>query len=289
MNKKLSYGIVGILCALYFFLSMFFYSFYSNTLDNTIQQEITNTNNIQEIVHLIHTQDSLLYQSLVSKELLISKKEENQESNLLFSNPLTQLLSLQEKKVFSSQSLTSTIDDYYQLESLRNEIISLYKQKLISDDGSVDDDISKKIRQYNLQTKKIVEELQKQNQEYLLKNTQSISELKNNYLLSQLVLFAIFIVTLFFIFFSFQIISFSKSFGKNTDKEETTQIFDKTEQEILEFIQNQISKGNFPTINEIKKTLKLSHPTILSKLNHLEEIKKISITKKGRNKHVFLR
>ena len=59
-------------------------------------------------------------------------------------------------------------------------------------------------------------------------------------------------------------------------------------QKIVSFIKKEVAQGNFTTIKELKAHIKISHPTLIIKLNELQKENVISIKKKGRNKHLFL-
>ena len=73
------------------------------------------------------------------------------------------------------------------------------------------------------------------------------------------------------------------------DKQEENIILDSNSRKIINYIRNEMAQGNFPTIKELKFYLKISHPTLLLKLNELEKKEMISIKKKGRNKHLLLK
>ena len=80
-----------------------------------------------------------------------------------------------------------------------------------------------------------------------------------------------------------------KEFIKINEKNNEEIILDKDMREIVSFVKKEVGLGNFPTIKELKLHLKISHPTLLVKLEELQNNNIISLRKKGRNKHIFLK
>ena len=58
--------------------------------------------------------------------------------------------------------------------------------------------------------------------------------------------------------------------------------------EIITFIKDKSAQHQKVTISDLKKHLKVTHPTILSRLNQLSEKGLISLEKEGRKKYLYL-
>ena len=253
---------------LYFFLMIFFYLDYSSSLNQYHTQSYESLNSLQNLIHKLHNEDSRLYRTLASYEMIQSSSSNSTDTII------NQLLNLENSNQFSQNKLASTIDEYYTLQIIREEIVSLNRLNSINYSSQREETINRLIESYESQTSVIINQIQDEIEVNKQENQNTINSLKQEFLLKELLLFVIFILTY-------------TPFILNVQKQKNP--YDKQTQTILKFIKSEIEKGNFPTIKELKYHTKLSHPTILNKLNTLEKEQIIAIKKQGRNKHIFLR
>ena len=260
---------IGLLTLVYIFLIGYFYFDYSNSLDEFNSNSYESLDSLQNIIHKIHNEDSLLYKTLLSKDT-----SNNDEGSCYISNSnqtcnvINELLKLRDKQTFSSIKLASTISEYYSLEKTRERIIDLHRLNLLDTGVNYDDEISSLLKEYENQINLILIEI---NQEIENNN-------KNNILAKDMLLFKFLLMEFFsFIFFVIAIViivflsdthkMFKRQKNSIEDKQEENIILDSNSRKIINYIRNEMAQGNFPTIKELKFYLKISHPTLLLKLN----------------------
>jgi uncharacterized membrane protein len=291
MEKKYKFLLViGTLTISYIFMLAYFYIDYSNSLKEVNTDTYESFNTLQNVIHKVHNEDSILYKTLLSKEILNTNTlkgrfqtfHTNQSTDVI-----GDLLDLKENKYFSSQSLASTIDEYYSLENLRSRIIELHKQNLLNSNVNYDKEISNLLEEYETQTSIILIDMNKE-----IELSKENSLLKQENLLSNFI--KIEFISLIYYIFSIIIILYFFKFheefkSKEEEKVEDRQILDEDMRRIISYIKKEVGQGHFPTIKELKFYLKISHPTLIIKLNKLEKSNMIAIKKEGRNKHLFLK
>jgi hypothetical protein len=203
------------------------------------------------------------------------------------SNVVSDLLGLKNNNLFSSETLANTIDEYYNLETLRERIIELKKLNEISNNREYNSQISELVSQYEEQIGILLLDINLEIELNRQKNLDFINKLKKDYIIKQFISTLIFIISLLIIVYLLEGYKEFMPQSKKVKKEEKL-ILDSDMQKIVSFIKKEIAQGNFPTINELKAHIKISHPTLIIKLNELQKENLISIKKKGRNKHLFL-
>lgn len=280
---------LGFLVIIYFLTMLFFYFSYSNSINIYNSQTYNGFNTLQNVIHKVHYEDSQLYKTLLSKEILTSKNTQtNFYSTTNHSNGvISDLLDLKGNNIFSSQRIASTIDEYYSLEKLRERIIELHRLNLLNKDNEYDSQILKLINEYENQIDIILIDINKEIEFNKQSNLDLINKLKTNFLIKSITLFIIFLLSLITLFIVSD--SYKEFLSKEDGEKEETQILDEDMRRIVSYIKKEVAQGNFPTIKELKFYLKISHPTLIIKLNKLEKSNLIAIKKEGRNKHLFLK
>lgn len=290
-NKSKLFILAGILTLIYLITSIYFYYDYSNSIDSYNTKIYDNYNNLQYLVIKLHDQDSQLYKSLISKEinnLEISDylcSQVNSSSSIL-----DELFKLNKNNQISSDVFSSTVQSYYSLENLRNRITQIYASDLETNQEN-SPELTLLIKEYEIEITKSMEQINKEIELNKEQNLLFNSDLKKNFIFKNFILFIIYILSLI------SVLYFSTKYTKDisniiTEKNiliSSENILDQDMQKILSYLEKEIKTGNFPTIKELKLHLKLSHPTILIKLNELEKRGLISIKKNGRNKHIFFK
>jgi len=290
MNKKFKVILViSVLTLCYIFMLSYFHIEHSNSLKEFNKESYESFNTLQNVIHKIHNEDSLLYKTLLSKEILNSNKE-NSKNKYSYanhsSNIISKLLDLKENNEFSSQKLASRIDEYYSLENLRNKIIELHKQSMINTNKNYNNEISIFLSEYESQMSIILTDM---NEEITLSKESSLlkqEEILLDFLHKELISLTYYVFSIILILYFF---NFHKEFQRNKEEKENTQILDEDMRKIITYVKKEVKQGNFPTIKELKFYLKISHPTLLLKLTKLEKDNLISIKKEGRNKYVFIK
>lgn len=260
---------IAFMIITYIFLMTYFYVDYSNSLSNYNEQSFESLNSLQNLIHKLHNEDSRLYKTLASYEI---QSQATNTTNTI----ITQLLNLENSNQFSQNKLASTIDEYYTLQTIREDIVELNRLNSINYSTQRENQINTLIQRYEIQTITIINQVQEEIETNKKENLKTIDNLKQEFLLKELILLGIFLIT--------TLPTLLKKRNKNKSTIET-----KEDKNIINYIKSEIESGNFPTIKEIKQHTKLSHPTLLQKLKELEKKGFIAIKKQGRNKHIFLR
>ncbi|NQZ85180.1 MAG: hypothetical protein HRU03_05680 [Nanoarchaeales archaeon] len=279
-NKK--YLIIGYCISLIISLVVLYISF-TGSIRDVSADDVASIDSLQNIIMQIHTEDSLFFNLLLSGNVLSSELVSD-ENNFVISN----LVNLKSSKLFSSQKLASTINDYYSITNIREQIIKVYKN------GGSNDDSNNEINDLLI--------LYEENVNIILLNVRDeikyISEFQSNCLEIILIKFIIFEILLISLFLFLYFRSDKKIVMGSDDVSaasvpvvviDENMIMDSDCRKILEFIGSETSRGCFPTFKDLKSHLGLSHPTVLAKVKDLESRKLIGIRKQGRNKHLFLR
>lgn len=291
LNQKTKL-IITLLTSIIIFLSIssYFYYSYSNSLDKYNNDVYNNFNTLQNLIHKVHTQDSLLYKTLLlnnNNNSNFYKNNNNKSytdkyySNFSSKNLISELMRLKSSPQFSSQEITSTIDEYYSLENLRKRIIQINQINKLNPEIKIL--LNKYENQINIMLSQIHEQIEFNKQ----KNTLFLNKLKNELLIKEIILFIFFIISIISILIITN--SFNEILFKEKKREEKILILDNDMKNILNFIEKEVKIGNFPTFKEVKTQLNISHPTLILKIKRLEKENLISIRKKGRNKHIFLK
>ena len=310
MNKKYKLILTLFLTTIIFLTTItYFYYSYSNSLNKYNDEVYNSFNTLQNLIHKVHTQDSLLYKTLLLKDNSnfnsnfnnITKVRKNYSndyythlnsnynttitdkyySNYSSKNLISELLKLNTNPQFSSQKITSTIDEYYSLENLRKKIIQL--NQINQSNIEIKFLLNKYENQINIMLSQIHEQIEFNKQ----KNTIFLDKLKSEFLTKEIILFILFITTIITILIITNI--FNEILFKERIEEKKITILDNDMKNIINFIKKEINLGNFPTFKEVKKEINISHPTLILKIKKLEKENLISIRKKGRNKHIFLK
>lgn len=280
-NKILIFALA--LTILYLSFMTYFFVDYSNSLDSYNSDIYDSFNTLQNLIHKVHNEDSQLYKILTSNEILSSSFDDSQLLSQMnhTSTVIGDLLNIKENEQFSNERLASTIDEYYSLEKIREQIIQLHKLNLISSDVNYDSEIRNLIEDYEIQIQQILGDIHQEIEINKQRNSQAISNLKKEFIIKELVLLTIFLTSILLTLLHLE-------FFRKIKPKENDQILDNDMQRIISYVKKEVSQGNFPTIKEVKFYLKISHPTLLLKLNELEKRNLISIKKKGRNKYLFI-
>lgn len=275
---------------LIFLISLFLLLFISISTYNNFKNQFQAT---QNIINEVHKQDSLLYKQLLISDVASLVEIQNEEpQNNINSEILEELFKLQNN--FNLQK--NSIDRFISLEELRKEIIILHKFHL-----------ENPVSNYNFQLQELLGIYEKRQKEVLVNIEENSSNLEKELKNSLTKIFFIFFISNILLYLVF-IFSLNKVHLKqnqiknqleNRDKKENfynknetprNDIFlDNQSREILEFIKNKVENNFHPTIKDIKKEFKLTHPTILSKLKKLEDNNLIEFKKDGRNKNILLK
>lgn len=274
-SKKSFFLVLFFLIFIYTILSISFYFNFSNSLDEYNLKIYEDINTLQNLAKKVHDEDSQLYKTLLLKENL-PKRELNNKSNII-----NDLFNINQNQL-SSKLLISTIDEYYNLESSKQRIIELHNLNQLSTTFNYDTEINDLLFNYEKQTNNILSNIKNQILMIREKNLIKKDELLFKFLIKEIILFIIFIITILFVLFN------SSYLTKSKEKKISNSILDEDMREILNYVRKEILKGNFPTFKEVKFHLKISHPTLLLKLKHLENKKLLCIKKKGRNKYLYL-
>lgn len=286
MERKNKFFLVIGIILFYLSLMVYFYYDYSNSLESynlAIYQEY---DTLQDLIHKIHMEDSNLYKILLSDNINSFNTTLNLCSTDNHSSEIIgDILKLKENNAFSSEKIIFAIDDYYTLEQIRTQILQLNTAKVIN--KTYDNEISNLITKYDIQMNLILTNINNEIKSNKEKNLTFINELKNDFILKEIMLFLIFIVSIFLLLYSDKTED-SLFLLKKSKIDSNLDIMDSDMNKIMLYIKDEIKNGYFPTIKDVKLHVNLSHPTILIKLNELEKRKLISIKKKGRNKHIFL-
>jgi hypothetical protein len=284
-KNKIIFSVIG-LTILYLFTMSYFYFDYSDSLNLYNDEIYEGFDTLQNLIHKVHNEDSILYKTLLSKEVYISEiggEDIGFQRNHTF-NIIDEFLNLKGNKLFSSERIASTIDEYYSLENLRERIIEFHRLNILSDSDIYNFQISELLTEYEKQINIILKDIHTEIEFNKVKNENFINSLEKEFIVKEVILFTIFIVGLALVLY------LSNSFRYfNSESKKELSILDSDMQRIVSYIKKEVSQGNFPTIKELKFHLKISHPTLLLKLNELEKNNLISIKKKGRNKHLFLK
>ncbi len=290
MDKKKRLLItLGTLTIFYLLIIISFYFSYSKSLNEYNNDVYEGFNTLQNIIHKVHEEDSKLYKSFMSQDFLSSQSNREQYLSKVnhSSNVVSDLLGLKQNNLFSSETLADTIDEYYSLENLRERIIELKKLNEISNNKEYNSEISELVSQYEEQIGILLLDINLEIELNRQKNLDFINKLKKDYIIKQFISSLIFIISLLIMIYLLEghkeFIPQNKKF-----KKEDKLILDSDMQKIVSFIKKEVAQGNFPTIKELKAHIKISHPTLIIKLNELQKENVISIKKKGRNKHLFL-
>ncbi|MEC8339813.1 MAG: hypothetical protein VXZ40_04250 [Nanoarchaeota archaeon] len=290
MDKKKRLLItLGTLTIFYLLIIISFYFSYSKSLNEYNNDVYEGFNTLQNIIHKVHEEDSKLYKSFMSQDFLSSQSNREQYLSKVnhSSNVVSDLLGLKQNNLFSSETLADTIDEYYSLENLRERIIELKKLNEISNNKEYNSEISELVSQYEEQIGILLLDINLEIELNRQKNLDFINKLKKDYIIKQFISSLIFIIYLLIMIYLLEghkeFIPQNKKF-----KKEDKLILDSDMQKIVSFIKKEVAQGNFPTIKELKAHIKISHPTLIIKLNELQKENVISIKKKGRNKHLFL-
>jgi uncharacterized membrane protein len=272
------------LTILYLFFMTYFFIDYSKSLDSYNSEIYDSFNTLQNLIHKVHNEDSQLYKILTSNEILSSnfKNSQTLPNRNHTSTVIGDLLNIKENEQFSSERLASTIDEYYSLEKIREQIIQLHKLNIISSDVNYDLEIRDLIEDYEIQIQQILSDIHDEIEINKQRNLQEILNLKKEFIIKELVLLAIFFASIFSTLVTL-------GFFRKLESKKNEQILDNDMQRIISYVKKEVSQGNFPTIKELKFYLKISHPTLLLKLSDLEKRDLISIKKKGRNKYLFIK
>lgn len=290
-NKSKLFIFSGILTLIYLLTSIYFYYDYSNSIDLYNTQIYDNYNNLQYLVIKLHDQDSQLYKSLISKEINDLEISDYLCSQINSSSSIVdELFKLNKNNQISSDVFSSTVQSYYSLENLRNRITQIYTSNLETNKEN-SPELALLIREYEKEITKSMEQINKEIELNKEQNLLFYSNLKHDFILKNIILFIIYIVSLISVLYFSTKYDNNKSILKteNNILISSENILDQDMQKILSYLEKEIKTGNFPTIKEVKFHLKLSHPTILIKLNELEKRGLISIKKNGRNKHIFFK
>lgn len=289
MDKKNKTLVITLgLTILYLSLMTYFYFDYSNSLDSYNSEVYGSFNTLQNVIHKVHDEDSKLYQILTSRELLSSEIVRNESINMNHTSTIiNDLLNIEEDKQFSKDIIVSTIDEYYSLEKIREQIIQLHKLNIISEENQFDSEISDLIVDYEKQIEQILIDIHQEIEFNKEKNAMFILDLKKDFIIKQFILLLVFIFIILLILYNFEV--HTNYFNKNLESNQKDEILDTEMQRIISYVKKEVSQGNFPTIKEVKFYLKISHPTLLLKLRELEKKDLISIKKKGRNKYLFIK
>ncbi len=291
MDKKLKlFLIIMFISIFYIMILSYFYIDYSNSLKNFNLNTFENLNAFQNVINKINNENSLLYRSLISSKFEIPKIEGNLISSSSLNSStliLTDLLNLRNTDEINSKTIVSTINEYYSLKQLNDRIIELHKLNLENNDASLNLEISNLLKDYEIQFNSILINLNDNIEELKLNSKLEEEKLLFNFLIKEIIIF-------FFYIFSIGLISYFLTMENNFLKEdlnyvEKNPILDEDMRRIVSYIKKEVALGHFPTIKELKYYLKISHPTLILKLNKLEKNNMLSIRKEGRNKHLFLK
>jgi len=261
--------IIGYFCGFGCSLFVLYFCLFGIFGDSEDNQELLLVESLQNIITQIHEDDSDLYNILLSREGFNSSDCSNEDKRIIVSD----LLKLRGSEFFNSNKLATTIEDFYSINNVRDQIIVICEK-----DGVNFEKIGELMNVYEKNVEIVLAKIGGE--------IKTIVEYRMNYQRNILCGFFAFQViwSVLFLFLYFRQKENSSMEGV-IEKE----ILDSDSRKILEFISVETGKGVFPTFKDLKLHLKLSHPTVLSKVSILEKKNLIGIKKKGRNKHLFLK
>lgn len=270
-----------------FFLSVnfIFYLNFSSNLNNFYDNSNNQFISIENIIFQIHKEDSTLY-----KRLLIDEKTKLENYENLVSKDKSNdniVIDLFTKGNFRlDKSFSSSVDNYFLLEKLRDKIINYHKLNLISTQSNYNENLNKLLVKYDDLVKDTINNFNSNLNDIKLSQVKFKNNLNKSYLIKSVLL-----DVLLFVFLLFLIIYLNLKENKKQEElnNKNNFVLDSDMNKIINFIKLENKKNSNPTIKDIKLELKLTHPTILSKLKTLEKENKIYFKKIGRNKFVFLK
>ena len=265
MNKKLKIFIFLIL--LFNIFSIGFYLNFESKIDSNKKLYDNSINKLKNIIFDLYSYDLKLYtsQNLVSFE---NKKQKDLEDiiNIKNENPLFS------KKI---DTAISNYNDLVQIKIRINEINRLHNISSIKD---FDKKLISLIEDYERTLIITINSLREVLDDIENMNYVFNEKIKNSLLFYFLTLSILNLFSILF-FLKDEKVKFKKIKEKFIQKEINL---------IIEFIREENLNNSYPTIKDLKKELKVTHPTILKNIKILEDKNIIEIKKKGRNKYLKL-
>lgn len=281
-RPRLSIIILGLTLAYLFSLSYIVVSS-SNSIDEFERISYNNTENLNSIKETLYKEKISLYRKLYEQENIPFNFRENYKDNVVGNS--SDLLETYREIDFDNEKLSEKVSNgmknYFLLNQIRQQALDLYDLHLISSQKHYDKEMEELLAKYESQfnaTESIFKDIDQEQE-----NT--VREIKNefqNNLIKWIISLSLFYILLLLIIISYFYIEDRKNLRAQ-------EVLPKDLKDIIDFVRDQITKGNFPTIKDVKYEFGYTHPTVLSKINDLEEKGYISIQKKGRNKHIILK